>query len=412
VEHGAERQAQTHTCPRMRRTVIMQVVDTLEMGGAERVAVNLANKLPQDIFESHICVTRRSGPLADFVQPHVKRFDLNRQGTTDVCAIFRLATYLRKNKVSIVHAHGTSVFIGALAVSFSPGSKLIWHDHFGRFAVQKRPVLPFRLATRRASAVIAVNKQLAKWSIGALRCNPSKVWYVPNFVSEGAAVCGETGPTLAGTKGSRIVCVANLRPEKDHLTLVRAMKIVAESHSCATLSLVGSLADQNQVSQVRELIHQSGLDQRVGLLGGRSDVGAILRQCDLGVISSASEGMPLALLEYGIAGLPVVATRVGQIPEVLDNGRAGLLVSPRRPEEVAEALLQLLSSENFRCTLGAKLRNRVAEEYGEGKGIRRICGIYEKVLAAQSGRSTNLSRRGRRIPRYVPSIQEESAYTQ
>src|SRR5207249_6405669 len=113
--------------------------------------------------------------------------------------------------------------------------------------------------------------QLEEWSIGALRCDPAKVWYVPNFVSEAAADSGETGPTLPGVKGSRIVCVANLRPEKDHVTLVRALKIVAESNSSATLLLAGSLADEDQVSKVRELIHQSGLEERVVLLGSRSD---------------------------------------------------------------------------------------------------------------------------------------------
>src|SRR5438128_7724644 len=100
----------------MKRTVIMQVVDTLDMGGAERVAVNLANKLPRDIFESHLCVTRRSGPLAEFVQPHVKRFELGRRSTADARAVSRLVSHLRKYRVSIVHAHGASLFISALAV--------------------------------------------------------------------------------------------------------------------------------------------------------------------------------------------------------------------------------------------------------------------------------------------------------
>src|SRR5439155_12403940 len=145
----------------MKRTVVMQVVDSFAMGGAERVAVNLANKLPEDRFESHICVTRRSGPLAELVKPHVKRLELTRRSAADARAVFRFASYLRKNRVSIVHAHGTALFISALGVSFSRGSKLIWHDHFGRYAVEKRPVLPYRLGVSKASAVIAVNKQLA-----------------------------------------------------------------------------------------------------------------------------------------------------------------------------------------------------------------------------------------------------------
>ena len=75
-------------------------------------------------------------------------------------------------------------------------------------------------------------------------------------------------------------------------------------------------------ARVQERIQQHGLESHVFLLGSRSDVPSILSGCDIGVLSSASEGMPLALLEYGVAGLPTVATRVGQVPEILDEGRA------------------------------------------------------------------------------------------
>jgi glycosyltransferase involved in cell wall biosynthesis len=173
--------------------------------------------------------------------------------------------------------------------------------------------------------------------------------------------------------------VANLRPEKDHATLIHAMKQVCLFVPTATLLLAGNEPDQTHASRLRNLIHQHALDNHVFLLGSRPDVSALLRACDIGVLSSASEGMPLALLEYGIAGLPAVATAVGQMPEVLDEGRAGLLVCPRQPTPLAEALLKLLRSAELRSNLGAALSRRVQERYSAQSVLRQIIRIYETL---------------------------------
>jgi glycosyltransferase involved in cell wall biosynthesis len=201
---------------------------------------------------------------------------------------------------------------------------------------------------------------------------------VPNFVI--APLTSSVPVALPGTVGKRIVCVANLRPEKDHLTLLDAMKGVVQSEPAASLLLVGNETDSAHVVKVKERIQQNSLNHNVFLLGCRNDVGNILYGCDIGVLSSASEGMPLALLEYGMAGLPVVSTRVGQCAYVLDEGRAGFLVEPGKPDELTTALLQFLTSKNLRRTVGTKFKDRVTQEYGERVAVSRICGIYESLL--------------------------------
>jgi glycosyltransferase involved in cell wall biosynthesis len=204
------------------------------------------------------------------------------------------------------------------------------------------------------------------------------VWYLPNFVP--APQGSHCLPNLPGRKGKRIVCVANFRPEKDHLTLVDAMEQLTKVEPEATLLLVGSESNEVQASRVRESIHRKNLERNIFLLGSRNDVRSILSACDIGVLSSVSEGMPLALLEYGMAGLPTVATRIGQIPEVLDEGRAGLLVAPRQPNTLCDALRSLLSSPESQARFGKELNRRVEAEYGEETIIRRLIGIYSTVL--------------------------------
>ena len=362
---------------------VMHMSDTLEAGGTERVAVNLVNHLPRDEYELHLCTTRRDGPLEELIASDVGRLRLARQRRFDARAVRRLIEYIRRNQIRILHAHSSSVFIAAAASMFDPHPFIIWHDHYGRYEVQERHAWLYRLAKRRVNAVIAVNESLAQWSRSKLSIPTGRVWYIPNFACEAARESTPQGelPELPGTSGERIVCIANFREQKDHLTLVRAMALVVPRIPNAHLLLVGDPGDGAYLKVVRGLIAQHGLERHISILGQRRDVGAILHACDVGVLSSASEGLPLALIEYGLGGLAAIATRVGQCAEVLDNGRAGILVSPAAPEQLAGALMSLLQSPSRRATLGDRFRRRTQEVYSARPVIEKITQVYQTVVA-------------------------------
>jgi glycosyltransferase involved in cell wall biosynthesis len=150
----------------------------------------------------------------------------------------------------------------------------------------------------------------------------------------------------------------------------------------ANLLLVGAAIEPEYSAVVQREIVQQGLERNIALLGVRQDVYSILKACDIGVLSSASEGLPLALIEYGMAGLAAVATNVGQCGEVLDEGRAGILVPPASPEQLAEALLSLLKFPERRLALGKQLYRRVQEHYSPKCIIEQVCQVYERVLSA------------------------------
>jgi glycosyltransferase involved in cell wall biosynthesis len=356
----------------------MHLIDTLDLGGAERVAVNLANGLPRDRYQTYLCTTRREGALEGLLKSEVGRLRLKRRRRLEAKALTRLVGFVRTEGVQILHAHETSVFLAALASLFPPYPALVWHDHFGRHEEIERPVWLYRLLARRLSAVIAVNESLAEWSRARLRVPPGRVWYVPNFVSDTEVEGGAA--SLPGLRGSRIVCVANLRTQKDHLTLLDAMTLVVRRAPAAHLLLVGATVEAECREQVTRRCAQLGLEQHVSFLGSRPDVPSVLQACDIGVLSSVSEGLPLALLEYGMARLPAVATRVGQCTEVLAEGQAGMLVPPRTPGALAAALLELLGSPAQRVTYGNALHHRVKQFYSEGSVIQQICQVYDSVL--------------------------------
>jgi glycosyltransferase involved in cell wall biosynthesis len=362
----------------MNRIGVMQIADTLQVGGAERVAVNLANLLPRDRYVPYICSTRHDGPLAQLLKPDVTYLRLERKHRYDLSAARLLVAFNRRHDIRILHAHATSLFIASMVSLFSPHPRVIWHDHFGRYAIEERPAWLYRVAIRQANGVIAVNQPLAEWSLRRLRVPRDRVWYIPNFVCPPDSEAEP--PPLPGTRGQRIVCIAQLRPQKDHLTLLRAMALVTRQIPSAHLLVVGAGSDPAYLNQIEREMSQQQLGENVTLLGERQDIFAILDQCDIGVLSSASEGLPLALLEYGVARLPTVSTDVGQCPEVLDEGRAGILVPPRAPDQLAAAILALLRSSDLRLTYGKKLQLRTQEHYGAEAIVARIDQVYDTVL--------------------------------
>jgi glycosyltransferase involved in cell wall biosynthesis len=357
---------------------VMHLTDTLDAGGAEQMAVNLVNMLPRGSYRPHLCTTRREGVLANVIAPDVNRLQLGRKWRFDAQALSTLSRYNEGTGIDILHAHGTSLFMAVLASFCPPHPAVVWHDHYGRYKFDDRPVWLYRLMARRIKGVIAVNEPLAAWAQDRLGVPGTRVRYIPNCVITSHS--DQSDSLLPGAADSRIVCVANFRPEKDHLTLIRATVKVARACPAVHVLLVGAPIEPAYLARVRDEVARCGLTKHVSILGPRNDVPAILKACAIGVLSSASEGLPLALLEYGSIGLPAVATKVGQCAEVLEDGSVGLLVQPGEPDELAAALISLLRAPERRAQLGAEFRRRVARFYSPDVTIRQVCSIYEEIM--------------------------------
>ena len=362
---------------------VLQLVDTLAAGGLERVAVNLANLLPsRGGFRAYLGTTRFEGPLAGLVSDQVGRIALNRKRRLDWSAIARLRKFVRREDIRIIHAHGSAIFMANLVTLGMANRRIVWHDHFGRQGTEVRSAFQFRCLTKRAHGVIAVNQPLLEWSRDTLRIPSSRVWYLANFVVPSIT---ET-PTLfsSGEQRQRVVCVANFRHQKDHLNLVQAMRQVVDRHPAVELVCVGKNVESQVRREVDRAIAEAALESHVTVLETCNNAAEVLPKCDIGVISSRSEGLPLALLEYGAAGLATVATDVGQCREVLDNGRVGVLVEAENSTALANGLCELLSNDEKRRHYGKLFRQRVDQEYSADAAMDKLIAIYRAVLSHRS----------------------------
>ncbi|MBP1841332.1 glycosyltransferase [Formosa algae] len=351
---------------------VLQLIDSLDAGGAERMAVNLANALTSSVERSYLCATRAEGLLKQGLVAEVGYLYLNRRSTLDLAALQRLVCFVQQEQIGIIHAHASSFFIATLLKLRVPKLRLIWHDHYGNSEfLDQRPKRMLRWCSRFFSAVIAVNAGLATWNSEVLKC--STITFLPNFV---VPYQSKAVTALAGSTGKRILCLANLRPQKDHATLFKACQLVFASYPDWSLHCVGRESDDEYTKQLKDMVTGLGLETPVWFYGSCPDTGSIIAQCDIGVLASASEGLPLALLEYGQGGLAVVATAVGDCERVITSAAYGSLVPAGDPEALAAALSQYISDSTARQTVAKALNGYVSTHYAQESVVSKLLSIY------------------------------------
>jgi glycosyltransferase involved in cell wall biosynthesis len=339
---------------------IIQIIDSLEAGGAERMAVNYANTLANVIEFSGLVATRKEGPLLHQINPNVSYLFLNKKRQLDLGALFRLRSFVLKNMVTHIHAHSTSFFLAFLLKLTCPTVKLIWHYHYGNNEIlSKRRVLIYRIIIPFFSGVIAVNQKLKFWLSDHL--NSKKVIYLPNFPCESKKI--EEKTFLKGYDGKRIVSLANLREDKNHFLLLEVARKTKQFHPDWTFHLVGKDFEDAYSSAIKKLISEYDLENNVFLYGSRQDVSTILSQSEIAILTSRSEGLPVALLEYGWCEKAVVVTNVGEIPMIVQNQKNGFIVDSNGPDLFYKSLVHLITNESLRTNFGKSLYDTIQADY-------------------------------------------------
>ncbi len=354
---------------------VIQLIDSLEAGGAERVALNYANTLAGHCDESFLCASRQEGVLKQSIVPAVSYLFLEKRSVIDVKAIRTLTRYIKSNNITIMHAHASSFFLAALVKLCHPKLKLVWHEHFGnRKEAPKFQNLTLKASSLLFNAVIVVSEKLKEWSM--VHLYSKTVVYLPNYVVKTKA---NAQTYLKGIAGKRIVCLANIRPDKDHLNVLKAFKILKDKHQDWSLHLIGKLHADVYAKDVKNYIKIHDLEEHVFFYNSCEDVFHVLSQATIGVLSSKSEGLPLSLLEYGLAKLPVVVTDVGRCAQVVKHQHSGLVVKPQSAIDFSEALDALMTNISKRDTFSKNLNTTVRQMYSERAVIHKLLNMYKAL---------------------------------
>ena len=356
---------------------ILQIIDSLEAGGAERMAVNYANGLANEVKFSGLVVSRKEGPLLSQISSNVSYLFLNKKSVLDIQSVLKLRKFVIQNAVEVVHAHSTSFFIAFLLKLTYPTVKLIWHDHYGNSEfLSQRPSLSLKLFLPFFNGIITVNHKLKIWAENKLHFK--NVIYLPNFPIIETNVLGQT--ILNGIKGKRIVSLANYREQKDHFLLLEVAKINKLSYPEWTFHLVGKDFDDDYSKKIKSFIIENQLEKDVFVYGSRNDIKNILDQAEIGVLTSKSEGLPVALLEYGLYEKPVVVTNVGEIPLVIQDGINGFLVQSGKIELFNNSLIKLIESDSLRDNFGKALQKTIKNNYSEKAVLNQYTNWLENSI--------------------------------
>jgi glycosyltransferase involved in cell wall biosynthesis len=355
---------------------IVQIIDSLEVGGAERMAVNYANALSKEISFSGLVVTRKEGRLNNEIDANVSYLYLNKRYALDLGAIFRLKIYCKRYRVEYVHAHGTSYFSALLLKIFLINIKIIWHEHYGARGEEKRIQNKILfIASKFFSGIIVVNQALEKWSISVLKFK--KVIYLPNFILANKSENDVT--ILKGKEDQRILCLANLKNPKNHNLLIRVAKLIKKTHPDCTFHLVGKDFDDAYSRKIKKDIKSNHLQETVFIYGVKEDTNHIIKQATIAVLTSESEGLPVALLEYGFQKKPIVVTNVGEIPFIIEDEVNGLMVESDNDELFYKAIISLLENLELRNKLGEQLYETVVKNNSEQEVIKEYLNWIKKI---------------------------------
>ncbi|MDX1828174.1 MAG: glycosyltransferase [Lutibacter sp.] len=352
---------------------VIQLIDSLNPGGAEMMAVNIANGLADNGVGSYLCTTRLEGDLIAKISSDVGYLFLNKKSSLDISAFLRLKKFIKRNQISIIHAHSSSYFIAVLIKLVYSNVKIIWHDHYGNSEnLKDRTKFPLKVMSNLFNVVISVNQLLEKWAIQNL--SVKKIYVLSNFANFNSDFQKVT--FLKGEEGKRIICLANLREQKDHINLLNAFKNIQKKLPTWTLHLVGVDLMDNYSIEIKSFISKYQLTNSIFLYGNRKDIPFILSQASIGVLSSKSEGLPVSLLEYGLAKLPVVVTDVGDCSNVVADDVNGLVVPPNNSKKLEEAILKLIKQGNSAKIMGEKLFEMVVSKFSKENYISKLIKIY------------------------------------
>jgi glycosyltransferase involved in cell wall biosynthesis len=360
-----------------KRIAVSQFVDDLSVGGMEQVSVMLANGLAQIGYNSSIISSRGKGKLQKKVLPGVHCWLAGRKSRWDIPGIIRIAKYLETMGFDIVHTHNHySSYLLRMVLCISKHKPIhIVHYHHGPALENKKLHLYDRLFLGNAEAHIAVTEELRKRAIKLFSLPGDRCVFIPNGVD-----LQPPQPPWLGEP--TVIQVASFRSPKSHSTALRAAALVRKSVPDLRWICVGKISDQpdDYIMEVRELIKELGLTSCVKLTGELDDVRAVLRKAHVGVLTSDSEGLPVALLEYMAEQLPVVVTDVGQCGAIVRESGSGKVVPPADPARLANAIYEIFNNLEGARKMGENGRSYVDRHFSVEAMVQRIDQLYVDLL--------------------------------
>ncbi len=368
---------------------VLQVTHDLNIGGLQSVVLALASRLERDRYSVSVCALREGGPLEGQLQNlgvPVFRLQSTRSGP-DYLSFAKLSRIAAEIRPHVIHTHNTHPFIdGAAAKIWNRIPVLVHTDHGRHFPDRKRYMIAEWVLSHVAARVVAVCEAGRLDLMRYERLPSSRLSVIVNGVDPvpfrrpvdlpALRAClgiGERRQPIVGWCG-------RLSPEKGLTYLVQAATLLRRDFPDFLTVLVG---DGALYDALQEEARSRGVESHFLFAGARSDVHDVIRVFDVFALPSLREGLPLVLLEAMAASIPIVATSVGGVPEIVRDGITGLLVPPGDPVALADALRRVMSQTELRSSYTTEASQVFGQQFTVRKMVSAYQELYEQLLAAR-----------------------------
>ena len=367
---------------RLRGLHVAHLIETDGPGGAERILVQMITELQAAGCHNLVVLpTGAEGWISRQLAgtgATVEYFQLDRPLSPD-CARW-LITLLRRHRVAIAHSHEFTMAVYGAWAAWRAGVPHVVTMHGGLYYARRlRRRLALRFAFALTPRIVAVSRVLARQLHRDLWIPASRILTVYNGIRNVPAQPSNLRADLRlGPQERLLLAVGNLYPVKGHRHAIEALALLQQDQPRAHLAIAGR---GETAEALRRQARDLGVGDRVHLLGLRGDIPNLLGGADVFVLPSLSEGLPVALLEAMSAGCAIVASDVGDVRTVLDDGRAGVLVPPGDARALAVAVDGLLRTPDRARELAAWAQRRAVQEYDVARMVARYAAIYGELLA-------------------------------
>jgi glycosyltransferase involved in cell wall biosynthesis len=375
---------------------VLHLIDSLVRGGAEQQLVNLLQAYdPKEVSSTVVTLVDHmhlAGPLHSIGIPiHTLGLRRAREWPLALGALYRLMREIRPDVLHTRLAYAgimgqtvATMWRRARVVSSVEApvySDEVWDDTVGARRWKLELVRVTELVTSRlsGSTYVACSKSVARSIQSALHLPDRRLRVIYNSTSVADGDGEPAAAPVPAPGGATLLTVGRLSPQKGQVYLLRAMPLVLERCPATLLQIVGK---GPQEDMLRRECEKLGITGSVAFLGERDDVGSLLRQADIFVLPSLWEGLSIAALEALAAGLPIVASDIPSMQEVVEAGVQGVLVEPKRPERLADAILRLLQDPSERRCLATAARKRALEHFDVSVAAREFEGMYRALVGA------------------------------
>lgn len=365
----------------MKKT-ILYAIETSGPGGAEKMLINLVESLDKDAFRPLICLLAR-GWLFDRLRAlGYEPLVIPLGHTPDIAWLRRAASVLRAENVRLMHAHEFYMNAYCAMLSRLTGVPCVTTVHGKNYYTDKWYRRTLYRMVSRYSTMIAVSDGIRHFLSERVGVSNQRLTTIRNGID-----IATFAPTPNARSAARhtlglsphqpvIGCLGNLYQVKGHTYLIQAAAVICRRYQDAVFLFAGR---GKMLDILQQQATELGIARNVRFLGFRDDTPALLAAMDIFVLPSLSEGLPLSLLEAMAANTPVVASRVGGIPEVISHEQNGLLVEPADANALAQHILRLLDNPALASALAARAKTDVTAHYSVSTMTARYQALYESL---------------------------------